>query len=410
MSLVETKARLLTRIRELEVIDCHEHLEPEAARLSQPVDALNLLGHYTRTDLITAGMAPGDYDRLFDHDRSLEERWALAKPFWEQVRYGSYARAALIAARELYGCDDLNDETYRPLSEAMQERNRPGIYQWIFREHGKIRQALTQNGNDEGDGDLLIPVMWAIHLYQLRDWKMVEQNAERYGGTAGSLEEYVGLLEQTLAEGKARGVVGIKIMTQPFPEPEEAAARAGWEALRAGQELPQPHPLHTYLLDELCGVAAREGLVVATHAGVWGDFRQLNGTHMIPVFMRHPETRFDLYHLSFPQVHEAVVIAKNFPNVWTNLAWTHIVSPTLAREGMRELLDEVPVNKVLGFGGDYMPRAVDKVIGHLRMAQENIAGVLGERVEEGLSSEEEALGIARKWLWENPLQAYGLKG
>jgi hypothetical protein len=141
---------------------------------------------------------------------------------------------------------------------------------------------------------------------------------------------------------------------------------------------------------------------------MWGDFRQLDCKHMIPVFFRHPKTRFDLYHLSFPSVHDAVIIGKTFGNVWINLCWTHIMSPTLTKEGMRELLDFVPVNRVFAFGGDYGARAVDKVIGHLRLAQDNIAHVLAERVDEGLMTEDQALEIARKWFWDNPKSAYRL--
>ena len=407
----DLKSNLLAAIREFEIIDCHEHLELEPARTSVPVDALNLFSHYCSTDLVTAGMGWDDYPRLFDPDLPLDERWSLLRPFLPEIRFGSYARAAWIAAQELYGFEDINDETYEPLSAAMQARNVPGVYQWILREHCHIRHSLTQNSADEGDGDLLVPVMWGIHLYQLQTWADLGKNTERYApGTAvNTLEEYLDLLESALVAGKAKGAVGIKIMTQPFPEPERSAAEAGWSSLRAGSELPLAHPLHAYLLDELIQIAARLDLVVAIHSGLWGDFRRLDATHMIPFFIRHPEARFDLYHLSFPQMPEAVVIGKNFPNVWLNLCWTHIMSPTLTREGIRLLLDLVPVNKVFAFGGDYAPNSVDKAVGHLRLAQDNIATVFAERVAAGLMTEEPALSVAHKWFWDNPIQAYGLK-
>jgi len=155
--------------------------------------------------------------------------------------------------------------------------------------------------------------------------------------------------------------------------------------------------------------AARHEMIVAVHAGMWGDFTQLDAKLMIEYFMRHKETTFDLYHLSFPSLHDAVIIGKNFGNVYLNLCWTHIMSPTLARQGMRELLDFVPVNKVFAFGGDYHAPAVDKVVGHLRMAQENVSAVLAERVTDGLMSIDEALVVARKWFLDNPRRVYGLE-
>ena len=50
-----------------------------------------------------------------------------------------------------------------------------------------------------------------------------------------------------------------------------------------------------------------------------------------------------------------------------------------------------------------------KSIGHLRMAQDNIAHVLAERVTDGLMSSAQAVEIAHKWFWDNPVKAYGLE-
>lgn len=412
MSLAPVKAGLLSAIQEFEVIDCHEHLGPETERLSQPVDALNLFGHYTRTDLQTAGMPSLEFERMHDKSLPLDYRWGLLQPYLSQVRFGSYARAGFIAARELYGFDDISDQTYEALSAAMQEKNVPGVYRWILREKCKIRCSLTQGGNDYGDGDLLRPVMRVLHVPVLHDWTAVQNNAHCFGATVNTLDDYVAAFEQYVdRRRREEGMVGLKIMALPFPEPDRAAAAEGWELLRAGGTIDPAvvHPLHTWLMDRLLEIAARQELTVATHSGLWGDFRRLKAEHMIPFFMRHPGTRFDLYHLSFPQVHEAVVIGKNFANVWLNLCWTHIMSPTLAKEGMREILDLVPVNKVFAFGGDYQSRAVDKVLGHLRMAQEDVAEVLAERVAAGLMNEEQALAVAKKWFWSNPIEAYRLE-
>lgn len=413
MSLTEAKAALLSAIQQLEVIDCHEHLGPESERLAEPVDALNLLSHYTRSDLECAGMCPASYERLLDHDLPLDYRWSLLRPFLPQIRYGSYARAGFIAARELYGFDDINDDTYQALSTAMQERNVPGVYRWILREKCKIRVSLTQAGRDSGDRELLREVLRVLHVHMVHDWEQVQANAREFGATGvNTLDDYVTAFEAYVFRQKRDlGLVGLKICSLPFPESDRAAALAGWESLRSGGSLAQEtvHPLHSWLLDRMLEIAARQDLTVATHSGLWGDFRRLEAGHMIPFFMRHKNTRFDLYHLSFPQMHEAVVIGKNFPNVWLNLAWTHIMSPTLTQEGLRLILDMVPVNKVSAFGGDYLSRAVDKVMGHLRIAQEDVAAVLAERREAGLMSEKQALEVARKWFWDNPVEAYRLE-
>jgi predicted TIM-barrel fold metal-dependent hydrolase len=126
---------------------------------------------------------------------------------------------------------------------------------------------------------------------------------------------------------------------------------------------------------------------------------------MLSVAPAHPNTKFDLYHLGMPMVRDTIVIAKNYPNVYLNLCWTHIISQAQTCSGIDELLDQVPVNKVLAFGGDY-GRPVEKVVGHLHMAREDYAGVFGARIDAGMMSFGDAMGILRLWFWENPLRLY----
>jgi hypothetical protein len=74
---------------------------------------------------------------------------------------------------------------------------------------------------------------------------------------------------------------------------------------------------------------------------------------------------------------------------------------------LRDWVDLVPRNKVLGFGGDY--QVVEKVYGHLVMARDNIAAALAAKVAQGAMSREDASAWVRALLWENPRAVYGLE-
>ena len=171
--------------------------------------------------------------------------------------------------------------------------------------------------------------------------------------------------------------------------------------------LPQPNPLRDYIVDESIRIAGEQDLVVAVHTGYWGDFRLMDPLHMIPTLQRHPSVRFDVYHVGFPWLRPALMLGKGFPNVWTNFCWTHVVSTRYAMDALDEAIDLLPTNKVIGFGGDYQV-PVEKVYGHLVMARENMARVLGARVERGMMTEGEAVGMAHQWLWDNPRDVYRL--
>ncbi len=413
---------ILRAIEKFEIIDAHEHLPPESVRLEHKADVFTLFSHYTRVDLWAAGMprsrdslwgpgGPGDYwDMIHNPSIPLEKRWELFAPYLKRIRYGSYARPAFIAAREIYGFNDVNEENYKMVSERIAAENRPGIYRRILREKCRIRVALTQQNRTDYDLDLLIPLM-PIDVYaSVASWRTVEKHAARLGWTVRSLDDYLEMVREGLEKWRREGVVGLKMSSHRFLKPSRSSAIAFFDALKhnSGKRLPFMNPLYCFLVDETLKMAGELNMVVAVHTGMWGDFRELDPQHMIPVFQRHPDTRFDMYHLGVPYVREAIIIGKNFPNVWLNMCWLHIISQRLACTALDEMIDLVPVNKIIAFGGDYeIP--VEKVYGHLVMAREDVASVLGKRVEEGFMTENEAVELARAWFYENPRSLYQLK-
>jgi len=393
-------------MEKMEIVDAHEHLPPEEHRTNAKVDVLTLFAHYTRTDLITAGMAPDDYNRMSDVNVPLEERWKSFKPFLEQIRYGSYARPAFIAAKEFYGQDDINDDTYQIISERMQAENNPGIYHRILRNKCNIRVALTQAGRTDFDLDLLVPLMPMDTYGRIGNKEDVEKKAEGLGMQISNLDDYIALAKKGVEKWISEGAVGLKMSSRINAPPDRQAAEDTFKKVMSGESTDM-NALNNFMMHQMLDIAAELDIVVAVHTGMWGDFRTLDPKLMIPVFPQHPNTRFDVYHMGMPWVRETGVIGKNNPNVWLNICWCHIISPKMTCSALDEYIDLVPMNKIIGFGGDY-GRPVEKVYGHLVMAREDIAIVLGERVDRGLMSLEQAVEIARKWLIDNAKELYRL--
>ena len=405
MSSSEIRSRLRDEIARMTIIDCHEHLMPERLRTGRPVDATILFSHYCETDLLTAGMSRQDYDRMRDHTLPLDYRWGLLSPYLGHVKDGSYARAGLIAARELYGFEDVNDSNYLEVSAKLQEGNTPGLYQRILGDKCGIEAALTQCDMTATESELLIPLMWAFHITEMRNAGQIRALGERAGMTLNTLSDAVEAAERVIVRWKKEGAIGLKVMAQEFGEPSRAEASSAFESAIRGTELPTSNPLGNYLLDRCLALAGKHDLVVAVHAGMWGDFRTLDPKLMIPVFPRHPGTRFDLYHAGMPWVRETGVIGTNNPNVWLNLCWCHIISPRMTVNMLDEWMDFVPMNRIFAFGGDY-GAPVEKVVGHLWLARDDVAQVLARRVRRGEMTEDRALEIARMWFYDNPREAY----
>jgi len=405
------ESKLVAALAQMEIIDAHEHIFPESVRVDTKIDVLTFFSHYTQGDLRVAGMSEADLKEMGNAEVPLDRRWRLFAPHWEQIRWGSYARAARIAVRKFYGADDINDETYVEISDAMAAANKPGLYEKVLRDACNIRTALTQCQRTDLGTPLLTPVMPLLpNMWDLETWRGV---TEGFGEGSLAVKDVDGFLEAGRAyvlRVKSEGAVGLKMLSNPYEAPSRAAAGECFSQLRAGavESLPMRNPLRDYVVEEMIRFAGEQDLVVCVHTGYWGDFRTLDPLHMIPILERHPNVRFDMYHLGYPWVRESIMLGKGFHNVWLNFCWTHIISQRFAMDGLDEVIDMVPMNKVIGFGGDYnLP--VEKVYGHLVMAREDIARVLAARIERGCMDEDEALALARKWLWENPVEMYRLK-
>lgn len=409
MNLEPVEQELFEAFQEIPVVDAHEHLSPERVRTSQNMDILDLFVHYTRTDFLCAGMTGNQWNRMHDKTIPLEKRWRILSRYLKEIRYGSYARPAFIYARHL-GFNDITKDNYREISDRLQADNKPGIYKKILVETCNIRAALTQANRTDYDLDFMIPLMPLDTYAAVSDWEVIEKRASELGEKASNIDDYLELARKGLKKWIDEGAVGIKMISQSYSPPDRAKAVGIFDDLKRNpdKKLPGMNPLRDYLMEEILDIASDLKLVVAVHTGVWGDFRTLDPKYMISIFGRHPQTKFDMYHMGMPWVREAGLIGKNFPNVWLNLCWCHIVSPEMTCSGLNEYIDLVPVNKIIGFGGDY-GKPVEKVYGHLLIARENIARVLGERVKRGLISKDEALEIAKKWFYDNPKKLYRLK-
>ncbi len=397
----------------LDIIDCHEHVPIEPDRLARAVDVLTLFSLYEYVDATSAGYSPRPGENLFannlflDTDVPLDERWEKAWPHLKNIRYGSYFRAPQIALRDIYGIEKLDGATYREATERIRANNTPGLYTRILRERCRIKTCLVQNGKIKGQvpRDLLTPVFVSMPWYQLPDPNFVRSLEAQRGTALPDLDAYIACFEHELEDARAQGAAGCKIAAGLYPDPDRGAAAKSYRDYLDGKAADPI--LQATLLDVLLTKAAEWDWPVAVHSGVWGDFRMMEPKLLINLVIKYPGTRFDIYHLGMPFVRECLFVAKNFPNAYLDLCWCYVVSQEMTRQTINEILDTVPVNKIHGFGGDYI-WGVENVYGHLVMARETLADAFADRIGRGQLDLDDAKHILRLWLHDNPARFYGI--
>lgn len=159
-------------------------------------------------------------------------------------------------------------------------------------------------------------------------------------------------------------------------------------------------------------VANEKHLIFQIHTGLQeGNGNTISNSNpalLNNLFLDYPNATFDLFHIGYPYQGVTCALAKNFPNVFIDMCWTHIISPSAAVTALGDFLDAVPYNKISGFGGDYL--FVDGVYGHLYLARRNISKALTLKVADGVFSVDTAIKIAHHLLYDNARRIFRLEG
>jgi len=126
------------------------------------------------------------------------------------------------------------------------------------------------------------------------------------------------------------------------------------------------------------------------------------------LFLEYPNVDFDIFHIGYPYQQVLSVLAKTFPNVYIDMCWAHIISPTASINALIEWIDSVSINKISAFGGDYC--FIDGVYGHRYLARINVSKSLARKVEDGVFDIEKAKEISMMLFYNNPFKIFKLKG
>jgi predicted TIM-barrel fold metal-dependent hydrolase len=120
-----------------------------------------------------------------------------------------------------------------------------------------------------------------------------------------------------------------------------------------------------------------------------------------------PDTRFIFMHICYPYYEEILSVAKHYTNAYIDMCWSWIINPIAAKDFLKKYLVTAPANKILTFGGDYIP--VEPVLGHAVVARRGIALALSELVEEGWLSLDRAVELTNMIMHENARKIFNLK-
>jgi uncharacterized protein len=420
--------RIRNAVSAIRLIDTHEHIMSEKEALSAPADFSCLFTNYQCEDLISSGVATDQiYNTFKRKDATVDEKWAVIKNNWPNTRNTGYGRSVLIAAKELYGIDDLNESTYRELSKRIRDLHSQPYYEDILKKKAKIDACLimeynTTNPRDmEHEGNCNFRKFFVYDKYvSFFGYDKMNTRLSFYGRKITALREYESLIDSVFEQDVKKGIQGAKFgvayyRTLKFDDVPREKAEVVFEKMKASPQqvfsFDEAKPLQDYIFFKLISLCDKYKIPVQIHTGLQtgngNDITNSNPTGLVKAISRFPGVKFCLLHAGYPYGGEMATLAKNFPNVYIDMAWSALISPAYTERYLQEFIETVPTNKIMAFGGD--SQTVEGAYGASVLARRTVEVTLVNMVKSGYYSESEALSIADMILRNNALTIYNLK-
>ncbi|SFJ50975.1 Amidohydrolase [Halobacillus dabanensis] len=409
-------------IENIRIIDGHEHLIPHSERKKMDADFFDLL-HYVRSDLITAGLDPSFFED--GHSMSDRERAELFLKYWHKTKNTTYAQMLRWSVEDLYGMKDWSVEGILELNKKVKKATYdPDHYRYVLKDKAGIDLAFTLIFSTNVDFELFRPVMFMDHTFNITSLANIEALEKQWGNRIYEFEDLLKAMDAIIERYVKEGMVSIKIgaaywrsLRVDKPTANEASYafnRVKTFHLKESLAPEEAKPLQDYLIHHLIQQAIKFHMPIQIHTGHQEPSVSMNGniltnskvTDLVPLLLEYKEANFVLLHGGYPYYDEFLSIVKNFPNVYGDLTWCYIISPTATRDMLFKMIEMVPQSKIIGFGGDYSQ--VEGTYAHAKLARRILSEVLISKIEHGDMTEEDACEFADYILRDNLIDLYNL--
>jgi hypothetical protein len=416
------------------VIDCHEHLTGPEARpvYKEPIAAL--IPGYVQSDLQSASFGCSDRElhELFEGDATTDQRWPVFEKLWRATEHTAYARVTKLVLKNTYGVEgELTRAALDKVAEKLAGMDEAAYFRTIDQANIRVMLVDVLGWLPTGlgsflDGKKTFPEKWRplIALPGFHSTRFDFNTANQYGLLADkhitSLDEYLEAVFIVFQRCIARGAIGIKdqsayerTLAYDLPTKNEAEKLFNQVLVDPRNALgwPESKPLNDFLFHQYMRFARELKMPVQIHTGHMAGIRnrvdKTNAGYLTSVLELHREVRFDLFHGNWPYLGDLLFLGKNYPNVALDCCWLHIVDPLYAIELLERAVLTMPHSKIHGFGGDYFDMP-EFIAGHLQIARQNIAAALTNLVEGSWLEEEQAVSLAKDWLFNNPNRFFNL--
>lgn len=410
-------------IRSIPVIDVHEHHMPEETPGRQ-IGLLQLLEEsYAGWTQKRPYPLPSEPPVTLSSVSSSPGTWADIAAYVEGSGTNAAVRNLARTLCELYevGAGEITERSWEKLDAEIRRRNADPTWSAAVMDKAGIKIAISDPYLDplldvrKALGDRYRSVL-RINAFAF-GWHPDSRDhngnngrgmMSRLGLTPTTFDEYLEALPRVLDSLPGLQKVGLKNAlaydrSVDFDTLDASAARAAW-----GKSDPSEHEKKAFgdcVVDRLCRLAGERDIPFQMHLGsalIRGS-RPLNAAGLIE---RHPRTRFLLMHLAYPWTGELLGMAFVYRNIWIDLTWSWLLSPTRFGHTFQEAVDVLPDESRMMLGGDTWH--AEEAYGAISGARSLIAGAVDSMVRAGRFRRRDAERLAVKILHDNARRFFAL--
>jgi len=127
--------------------------------------------------------------------------------------------------------------------------------------------------------------------------------------------------------------------------------------------------------------------------------------NLVNILRKYSNVNFVFFHGGYPWIRETAALAFSFPNLYLDLCWLPIISPSACKIMLREII-ELGLSSRTMWGGDCW--VAEATYGALQLFKNILAEVLQDMISDRYLKPDEALGIASGILRENAARFFNL--
>jgi hypothetical protein len=154
----------------------------------------------------------------------------------------------------------------------------------------------------------------------------------------------------------------------------------------------------------ICKMAADLNVPIQCHTGM-GCLKNTRAINMLELIRDNPHTKFSGMHASFPWCEDILAYLDMFPNVYADVVWLPLLSPTAAEYVINHLI-EVGTSERIVWGCDTWTS--EESCGARLAMNEVLSRVLENKIHKGYFRKKDALLMAQNIMHDNAKELFNI--